>query len=168
MPSTLVIRPVTATDLPAIGAFISDLGYPVRREVLLSMLGSMLEDRRYLLLKGEADALGAVALMSLSSRPVLRLQGWVGTIEELVVRAQARGLGVGARMLQYAKGLAAERGWVRLESVITRGRESHRRGFLLHRGFVQADSVTYRWGLLEGRYPTPPILERVARAGELA
>jgi len=167
MAATLVIRPVTATDLPAIGAFIGDLGYTSRREALLAMLGPMLEDRRYLLLKGESDGLGVVALMSLSSRPVLRLQGWVGTIEELAVRAEARNLGFGGQMLQYAKGLAAERGWVRLESVITRRRESHRRGFLLERGFVQADSATYRWGLLEGRYPIPPVLDPYGRAGEL-
>ena len=41
---------------------------------------------------------------------------------------------------------------MRLESVVTRRREVHRRGFLLARGFVQADSATYRWGLLEGRH----------------
>lgn len=167
MPTTLVIRPVTVADLPAIGAFITDLGYTSRREVLLAMLGPMLEDRRNILLKGEAEALDVVVLMSLSSRPVLRLQGWVGTIEELVVRPEARGRGFGERMLQYAKGLAAERGWVRLESAVSRRRDSHRRGFLLDRGFIQANSVTYRWGLLEGRYPTPPTLVQEAREGEL-
>lgn len=158
MQTTLVIRPACSSDLPAIGDFIADLGYPARRDVLLAMLGPMLEDRRYLLLKGEAEDLGMVVLMSLSSRPVLRLQGWVGTIEELVVRPEVRGRGFGERMLQYAKGLAAERGWARLEAVVTRRRESHRRGFLLSRGFVQTDSATCRWGLLEGRHPTPPAL----------
>ena len=167
MPSTLVIRPATTSDLPVLGSFMADLGYTSRRDALLAMLGPMLEDRRYILLKGEAEALGAVSLMSLSSRPVLRLQGWVGTIEELVVRPEARNMGFGEQMLQYAKGLAAERGWVRLESVITRRRAAHRRGFLLNRGFIQADSVAYRWGLLEGRHPTPPILDAETRAGEL-
>ena len=168
MPTTLVIRPAAATDLTAIGDFITDLGYTARRDVLLAMLSPMLEDRRYILLKGEAEDLGIVVLMSLSSRPVLRLQGWVGTIEELVVRPDMRGQGFGERMLQYAKGLAAERGWVRLEAIVTRGRESHRRGFLLGRGFVHADSVAYRWGVLEGRYPTPPMLKPEACARELA
>ena len=167
MPTTLVIRPATATDLPVIGDFIADLGYTARREVLLAMLGTMLEDRRYILLKGEAEDLGVVVLVSLSSRPVLRLQGCVGTIEELIVRPEVRDRGFGERMLQYAKGLAAERGWVRLEAIVTRRRESHRRGFLLGRGFVQADSVTYRWGLLEGRYPTPPTLNPETRPREL-
>jgi DNA-binding response OmpR family regulator/GNAT superfamily N-acetyltransferase len=124
MPTTLVIRPATATDLPAIGNFIADLGYTARRDVMLAMLGPMPEDRRCILLKGEAQDLGVVVLMSLSSRPVLRLQGWVGTIEELVVRPEVRDRGFGERMLQYAKGLAAERGWVRHPRSIRR----HARG----------------------------------------
>jgi GNAT superfamily N-acetyltransferase len=167
MTTTLVIRPLTATDLPAIGVLIGGLGYTARRDGLLAMLSPMLEDRRNILLKGLADDLGMVAFMSLSSRPVLRLQGWVGTIEELVVRPEARYRGFGERMLQYAKGLASERGWVRLESVVARERESHRRGFLLARGFIQADRATYRWGLLEGRHPASPALDRETRAGEL-
>jgi len=167
MPTTLVIRPATATDLLAIGDLIADLGYTARREVLHAMLGPMLEDRTYMLLKDEPEDLGVVVLMSLSSRPVLRLQGWVGTIEELVVRPEVRDRGFGERMLQYAKGLAAERGWVRLEAVVARRQESHRRGFLLGRGFVQADSATCRWGLLEGRHPTPPMLTPETRSREL-
>jgi (aminoalkyl)phosphonate N-acetyltransferase len=167
MPTTLVIRPATANDLQAIGDLITELGYTARRETLLAMLGPMLEDRRYIVLKGEDGHHGMVVFMSLSSRPVLRLQGWVGTIEELVVRPELRERGIGDRMLQYAKGLAAERGWVRLESVVTRRRDVHRSGFLLSRGFAQADSVTYRWGLLEGRHQAPPTLHFEMRRREL-
>ena len=54
MPTTLVIRPATATDLLAIGDLIADLGYTARREVLHAMLGPMLEDRTYMLFKDEA------------------------------------------------------------------------------------------------------------------
>jgi N-acetylglutamate synthase-like GNAT family acetyltransferase len=158
MPTTLRIRPATPADLQTIGDFIGDLGYSARRAALLGMLAPMLEDHRHSLLLGEEDELGVVAFLSLSSRPVLRLQGWVGTIEEFVVRPGMRDRGIGDRMLQYAKGLAAERGWVRLEALVTRRRESHRRGFLLARGFVQAESIAYRWGLLEGRHQTPPTL----------
>jgi len=167
MKTTLVIRPVNPNDLQIIGDFITDLGYTARREALLAMLGPMLEDRRNIVLKGEGADHGVVVFMSLSSRPVLRLQGWVGTIEELVVRPGLRERGIGNRMLQYAKGLAAERGWVRLESVVTRRREVHRRGFLLARGFIQADSATYRWGLLEGRHQAPPTIHHETRPREL-
>jgi GNAT superfamily N-acetyltransferase len=167
MLATLKIRPAVPADLVTIGAFVADLGYTAQRDVLLVMLGPMLEDHRHIVLLGEDDAHGVAALLSLSSRPVLRLQGWVGTIEEFVVRPGLRQRGIGERMLLYAKGLAAERGWVRLETVVSRRRESHRRGFLLARGFVQADSVTYRWGPLEGSHQTPPSVARETRSREL-
>src|SRR6266481_1548021 len=99
MKTTLVIRPVSPNDLQVIGDFITDLGYTARREALLAMLGPMLEDRRNIVLKGEDEDHGVVVFMSLSSRPVLRLQGWVGTIEELVVRPGLRERGIGDRML---------------------------------------------------------------------
>lgn len=167
MPTTLKIRAATPADLLAIGAFVTNLGYTARHEVLITMLAPMLEDPRHIILLGEAEGRGVVALLSLSSRPVLRLQGWIGTIEEFVVRPGLRDRGIGDRMLQYAKGLAAERGWVRLETVVARKRESHRRGFLLERGFVQADNVTYRWGRLEGRHQTPPALDPERRSTEM-
>lgn len=167
MTMTLNIRAATSADLPTIGAFVLNLGYPASRDVLMTPLGPMLEDPRHVILLGEAGSRGVVALLSLSSRPILRLQGWIGTIEEFVVRPGARDRGIGERMLQYAKGLAAERGWVRLETVVARKRESHRRGFLLERGFIQADSVTYRWGRLEGRHQTPPAIYPEKRSAEM-
>jgi GNAT superfamily N-acetyltransferase len=163
MPSPLDIRAATLADLQTLADFVTDLGYSARREALLAMLWPLLEDFRHILLLGEDRDRGVVALLSMSARPVMRLQGWVGSIEEFVVRPGVRGRGFGDRMLQFAKGLAAERGWIRLEAVVTRSRESHRRGFLLARGFVQADSVTYRWGVLEGRHQTPPALYPEAR-----
>src|SRR3979411_1212575 len=95
-----VIRPVPPNDLQIIGDFITDLGYTARREALLAMLGPMLEDRRNIVLKGEDADQGVVWLMSVSARPVRRLQGWVGTIEDLVVRPGLRERGIGDRMLQ--------------------------------------------------------------------
>jgi len=167
MLATLKIRSAVPSDLLAIGTFVTNLGYTAQRDALLALLGPMLDDHRHIVLLGENDAHGVAALLSLSSRPVLRLQGWVGTIEEFVVRPGLRQRGIGERMLQYAKGLAAERGWVRLETVVSRRRESHRRGFLLARGFVQADRVTYRWGPLEGSHQTPPSAARETRLREL-
>lgn len=167
MLTTLKIRPAVPADLLTIVAFVANLGYTAQRDDLLAMLGPMLDDQRHIVLLGEDEAHGVAALLSLSSRPVLRLQGWVGTIEEFVVRPELRQRGIGERMLLYAKGLAAERGWVRLETVVSRRRESHRRGFLLSRGFVQADSVTYRWSPLEGSHQAAPSVAREARSQEL-
>ena len=34
-------------------------------------------------------------------------------------------------------------------------------------GFIQADSATYRWGLLEGRHQAPPTIHHETRPREL-
>jgi N-acetylglutamate synthase-like GNAT family acetyltransferase len=152
MLSTVSIRPAVAADLPAICDLIAQLGYAIRQDTLGDLLQTMLRDRRHAVLVAEAADQGIVAMVALSSRPVLRLQGWIGTIEELVVKRGLRDRGTGDRLIQYAKGLAAERGWVRLEAVVARRRESNRRSFLYSRGFVSAECVTYRWGRLEGQH----------------
>jgi N-acetylglutamate synthase-like GNAT family acetyltransferase len=163
MLSTMIIRPAVGGDVSAISDLISQLGYPVNNEALVAMIGPLLGDRRHaVVVAGEADH-GIVAMLALSVRPVLRLQGWVGSVEELVVRQGLRDRGVGDRLIQYAKGLAAERGWVRLEITVARRRESNRRSFLFSRGFVAAESVTYRWGMLEKRHQAPPVLHAEGR-----
>lgn len=167
MVSTLIIRPAAAADLPDIVDLLTQLGYPARREALASMLEAHLGDPRHAVLVAEHPGDGVIAMVALSSRPVLRLQGWIGTIEELVVKRGMRDRGIGDRLVQYAKGLATERGWARLETVMVRRRESNRRGFLLSRGFMVAECVTYRWGMLEGRHQAPPVLYPEARSPEM-
>lgn len=151
------IRPAVLADLPVISELISQLGYPVRRDALSGMLKDVLADRRHVVLVAEEPEYGVVAMIDLSSRPSLRLQGWIGTIEMLVVNRSLRDRGIGDRLIQYAKGLAAEAGWVRLETVVARKRESNRRSFLFSRGFVAAENVTYRLGRLEGQQAPPAL-----------
>jgi N-acetylglutamate synthase-like GNAT family acetyltransferase len=159
----MTIRPAMRTDVSAISDLILQLGYPVNGVALAAMLGSLLDDPRHAVVVAEEADHGMVAMLALSVRPVLRLQGWVGSIEELVVRQGLRDRGVGDRLIQYAKGLAAERGWARLEIAVARKRESNRRSFLFSRGFVTAESVTYRWGMLEKRHQAPPVLQAEGR-----
>ena len=163
MLSTMTIRPAMSADVSAISDLILQLGYPVNGVALAAMLGSLLDDRRHAVVVAEEADHGIVAMLALSARPVLRLQGWVGSVEELVVRQGLRDRGVGDRLIQYAKGLAAERGWARLEIAVARKRESNRRGFLFSRGFVAAESVPYRWGMLEKRHQAPPVLQAEGR-----
>lgn len=163
MLSTMIIRPAISADVSAMADLISQLGYPVNSEALVAMLGPLLGDRRQAVVVAEESDHGIVAMLALSARPVLRLQGWVGSVEELVVRQGLRDRGVGDRLIQYAKGLAAERGWVRLEISVARRRESNRRSFLFSRGFVAVESVTYRWGMLEKRHQAPPVLHAEGR-----
>jgi len=167
MVSTLIIRPAAPADLSDMVELLIQLGYPARRETLGGILDALLGDPRHAVLVAEHPGDGVVALLALSSRPVLRLQGWLGTIEELVVKRGLRDRGIGDRLVQYAKGLATERGWARLETVVARKRESNRRGFLLSRGFVAGDCVTYRWGMHEGRHHAPPVLYLEPRSSEV-
>ena len=117
-----VIRSAVVADAPAVTSLLHDLGYPVEHDRVGAALRRLLEDPGAFVVVAVDDEREVVGLLSLSCRPVLRLQGVVATIEELAVRSDARARGVGDRLLQYAKGLASERGWVRLEMTVTRRR----------------------------------------------
>jgi N-acetylglutamate synthase-like GNAT family acetyltransferase len=158
-----VIRSAVAADAPAVTALLCELGYPVERDRVGAALRRLLDDPGAFVVVAVNDEQEVIGLLSLSCRLVLRLQGVAATIEELAVRSDARARGVGDRLLQYAKGLASERGWVRLEMTVTRRREVTRSNFFDSRGFGRGDCVTYRWGRLEAKNPALPALQRPAR-----
>src|SRR5262249_59963458 len=82
-----------------------------------------------------AELDGAVCgLLAMSARPSLTLQGAVGVIQELVVRPAQRRREIGESLLQYAKGLAVERGYVRLEGAVPPPHQPAARPFLLEPG----------------------------------
>jgi N-acetylglutamate synthase-like GNAT family acetyltransferase len=163
MTTTPMIRAAVASDAPAVTALLRDLGYPVEEGRVGAALRRLLDDPRAFVLVAADEEYGVLGLLSLSCRAVLRLQGVTATIEELAVKSDARSRGVGDRLLQYAKGLASERGWVRLEMTVTRRREVTRGDFFDSRGFSRGDCVTYRWGRLEARNPAVPTLDRPRR-----
>jgi N-acetylglutamate synthase-like GNAT family acetyltransferase len=158
-----LIRSAVPSDTPAMTALLRDLGYPVEPGRVGAALGRLLDDPGAFVLVAVDEERGVVGLLSLSCRPVLRLQGVAATIEELAVKSDARTRGVGDRLVQYAKGLASERGWVRLEMTVTRRREVTRGDFFDSRGFSRGDCVTYRWGRLEAQNPAVPTLDRPRR-----
>lgn len=86
-----------------------------------------------------------VGLMSMSRRPQLRLAGPIVTIDEMIVTEDARGAGIGAKLLQVAKTHAVGIGARRLELLTARGRPSYARGFYVKNGLVEADSAVMRW-----------------------
>jgi N-acetylglutamate synthase-like GNAT family acetyltransferase len=158
-----LIRSAVPSDTPAVTALLRDLGYPVEPGRVGAALGRLLDDPGAFVIVAVDEERGVVGLLSLSCRPVLRLQGVAATIEELAVKSDARTHGVGDRLVQYAKGLASERGWVRLEMTVTRRREVTRGDFFDSRGFSRGDCVTYRWGRLEAQNPAVPTLDRPRR-----
>jgi GNAT superfamily N-acetyltransferase len=86
-----------------------------------------------------------VGLMSLSTRPQIRLAGPIMTVDELVVAEEARGAGVGRELIELAKGEARRAGARRLELLTAKGRPSYARQFYVKNGFAEIDSAVLRW-----------------------
>lgn len=163
MSAVIEIRPARPGDAVAVAELVAQLGYPAAPERVEAFLAAVAGDPRHTVLVASEPGRAIAGLLVISCRPALRVDGWIGTVEELVVRQGARARGIGSRLLQHAKGLAAERGWKRVEASVARRRESYRRGFLLARGFVVAETIAFRWAALEGRSPSWPDLGDEAR-----
>lgn len=93
-----------------------------------------------------AEVDGSVrGLMTLSTRPQLRLAGLQVTIEELVVQDGERGSGIGTALVTRAQEHAREVGAMRLELHTNRTRPVYTRGFYVKRGFVEVNSAVMRF-----------------------
>jgi N-acetylglutamate synthase-like GNAT family acetyltransferase len=157
------LREAVADDVPAIVALIEHLGYPVCERALGHTLTLLRETSGHAVVVAEAEGV-VCGMLVLVSRPSLSLQGAVGVVQELVVRPAHRRREIGESLLQYAKGLAVERGFVRRECAVSATHQPAADGFLLERGFEIAEATTYRWGVLEGKHPRLPV---AASAGRL-
>jgi ribosomal protein S18 acetylase RimI-like enzyme len=155
------IRAATVRDVPMLSRLLQLLGYPVHDGPVRASLEALFRDRRHAVAVAEVD--GAVAgLLALAVRPSLSLGGWVGTVEALVVAREARNQGVGRALVQYAKGLAVERGVVRLEVPVSEAHAPTAKAFLLASGFESGEMRTFHWGTLEAKNPRVPVVARAA------
>jgi len=162
MRTRLRLREALSDDVAEIVTLLGHLGYPVREELLRRTLELLRTMREHAVIVAELD--GAVCgLLVMSSRPSLSLQGEVGVVQELVVRPPQRRREIGESMLQYAKGLAVERGFARLECAVPVTHQPAADRFLLERGFEIAQTTTYRWAILEGRNPRLPAMMTTRR-----
>ena len=163
MRTRLRIREAAAEDVADIVTLIAHLGYPAREEAMLRTLGPLREAPGHAVVVAELDGV-LCALLVMSSRPSLTLQGVVGIVQELVVLPPKRHREIGESLLQYAKGLAVERGFARLECSVPTTHQPTAEHFLLERGFEIVEATTYRWSVLEGRHPRLPAPIGVRRA----
>jgi N-acetylglutamate synthase-like GNAT family acetyltransferase len=162
MRTRLRLREAAVDDVAGIVTLIAHLGYPVREETLRRTLELLRETPGHAAVVAELD--GAVCgLMVLAWRPSLTLQGSVGVVQELVVRPPQRRREIGESLLQYAKGLAVERGLARLECAVPATHQPAAERFLMERGFEIADTTTYRWSVLEGKHPRLPVAAAARR-----
>jgi N-acetylglutamate synthase-like GNAT family acetyltransferase len=162
MRTRLKLREAVTDDLADIVTLIGHLGYPVREDALRQTLELLRTTAEHAVIVAELDG-KVCGLLAMSARPSLTLQGGVGVIQELVVRPAQRRREIGESLLQYAKGLAVERGLARLECAVPATHQPAADRFLLERGFEIAETTTYRWSVLEGKNPRLPAVTTARR-----
>ena len=162
MRTRLRLREAAPDDVADIMTLIGHLGYPVREEALRQTLTLLREAPGQAAIVAELDGV-VCGLLVLGSRPSLTLQGAVGVVQELVVGPAHRRREIGEGLLQYAKGLAVERGFARLECAVPGTHQPTAEHFLLERGFEIAETTTYRWSVLEGKHPRLPVATSARR-----
>ena len=110
MPTTLIFRTATPTDLPAIIALLADDTLGRRREVLsnppdsryVDAFNAITADANQRLVVAEQDG-QVVGTMQLSFLPGLSHTGaWRGQIESVRIAAALRGAGAGQQMFTWA------------------------------------------------------------------
>lgn len=153
---TTTIRRARPTDAEAIAALVRDVGYPAYADAVAATLARFAAQPDCIVAVAE-EAGDVVGVVAITASPSLRVQGTIGRVSELAVRAGAHRRGIGERLLLYAKGVATERGFARLEVAVPDHVADH---FLLHRGFGGAGEHLYRWAQLESKHPPLPASPR--------
>jgi N-acetylglutamate synthase-like GNAT family acetyltransferase len=139
------VRRASAGDVAAVNALIEELGYQgLDTEAFARGYAAVLADRSQQVWLAEIDGV-VVGLVSMSTRPQIRLAGAILTVDELVVSERARGAGVGTELIELTKREAQRIGARRLELLTARGRASYSRRFYPKNGFVEVDSAVMRW-----------------------
>lgn len=144
--SSLRIRRALPDDAGELQNLLVELGYPrAPIETLTMALEAVLSrPERTVLLVEDSDLPGLIGMASLTASVQLRLAALVVVIDELVVRASARGRGVGSLLLREVRKVATSLGAVRIELHTNRARESYRRGFYGSHGFEEIESAVMR------------------------
>lgn len=151
------IRRATPADASAVAGLIESIGYPAPTDAVGRVLAVFADPSTSPAVVAEQDGV-VVGLLVVCCRPSLVLQGWIGSITELVVAPACRRAEIGEGLLHYAKGIAVERGLARLECAVPWPHETQGGGFLLERGFEEARAATYRWSVLESKHPRLPAM----------
>jgi len=144
-----VIRPAVPKDADAIAALLRELGWfrhldeephnATERRVA-AHLALCAADRSHAVFVAEDDGT-VVGYAAVHWLPYLFLPGPEGYVSELFVRAEARGRGIGRRLLDRLVTEARARGCSRLMLVNNRERESYRRGFYRKQGWREREGV---------------------------
>ncbi|MEJ5363824.1 MAG: N-acetyltransferase [Desulfosoma sp.] len=140
-----VFRNARLKDLESIRELLNALGYDVPMDRLQLVCLELFHDPAYRCVLAVSHPEGRIiGMITVRRHLCLRLGGEQVTIEELVVRPEWRGRGVGRALSSHAVAYARSCRAVRLEVVTSEERESTRRGFYEKAGFRDARSRVYR------------------------
>ena len=140
------IRPATPDDAPRLAALVRALERfdRLRQEPLPEAIGRIeaalagaADGGGHSLYVAETAAGDLVGYVAVHWLPYLILLGPEGFVSELFLDAQARGQGIGSRLLDTAVAEARARGCSRLGLLNNRQRESYERGFYARRGWQE-------------------------------
>lgn len=131
----MLIRPVRPTDAAAAAVLLDQLGYPQDGEAAVSArLAAWTEDPSSAVFAAESEG-NVLGLIAVHICPHFERDGAWGRIVALVVAEDARGRGVGGRLVAAAEAFAAARGCQRMEVTSSdRRREAHE--FYRNRGYA--------------------------------
>jgi GNAT superfamily N-acetyltransferase len=136
------IRPARRSDGEAIGSLLEELGYPNAADVGTVHWVSSHPEMEILVATDLRDR--PIALLTLSHRPQLRMNGRIATIDELVVASAWRRRGVGQALVKRAVQRARVLSVKRLELVTHGAGEEVVRQFCAACGFQDAETRVMR------------------------
>jgi GNAT superfamily N-acetyltransferase len=145
MKHPFIIRKASPEDLDAITRLLEDLDYHIQKQGEFKLLGLQVLERDpawtvFIALQSGT----AVGFISIHVKPVMRLEGQIASIEELVVQKDLRGSGVGSALLDKALLFAGELHCARIEVLSSKRRESYKRNFYTKHGFTEHPSAVFR------------------------
>jgi len=142
----ILVRLATAEDAAGLASLLRSIGWFGRiseeppektmEEVTAALAQALAGDSHAVWVAEGADG-HVLAYAAAHWLPYLFLPGPEGYLSELFVREEARGQGIGSRLLEAVKAEAKRRGCSRLQLVNFRQRESYQRGFYAKAGWEE-------------------------------
>ena len=143
MNQPLTIRPAQPTDAQGIAQVLHSVGWFASFEqgcaqTHASRIAPLLEPSQQQLQLVACNAQGRVlGYCATHWLPTAILQGWDAYVSELFMHTDARGMGVGAQLLDHAVAAARQKGCSRIWLINNRDRDSYLRGFYAQQGWQE-------------------------------
>ena len=144
----LIIRPASLADAPAIAQILIALGWwqrlnpgessRIEKRIRAELEQAAPQGARFVAQEEGGPVLGYTAVYWI---PYLFLEGPEGYVTELFVAQEARGKGIGTRLLAKAEEEARKQGCARLLLHNGRNRDSYRQGFYAKHGWQEREGT---------------------------